>query len=238
MVELVSYWRIIKQRGWLILLALLAFGISYVVARPSSPSGYTAHMRFVVGVTPEEQPTGTYTYDRYYTWLTAEYLLDDLSEVVKSQRFAADVATTAGLPIPAGTIQGATSAGKLHRVLDVSLSWGDREQIELLSNAVVETLTQHGDTYFAQLGTEQAVISVIDPPTVMPIGQSTRQKLDLPLRLILALVVGLVLAFLLDYVDPNVRHHADAVDLGVPLLAEIPTDAGLRRWLGLRHRRP
>lgn len=238
MVELVIYWRIVRRRAWLILLAVAVFAASYALARPTPVSGFTARMRFVVGITPEEQPAGTYTYDRYYTWLTAEYLLDDLAEVVKSQRFAADVAALSGLPVPAGAIQGATSAGKLHRLLDVSLSWGDRAQIETLANAVVQTLTTQGGRYFAQLGTEDAVIAVIDPPAIAPIGPSLRQRLDLPLRLALALVVGVVLAFLADYVDPTIRHRLDAAALGLPLLGEIPTPRGLRSWLPQRRRLP
>lgn len=238
MVELAAYCQVLKRRVWLIALALVAFLISYVLVRPSMPGGYTAHMRFVVGITPEQHPSGTYTYDRYYTWLTAEYLLDDLSEVVKSQRFAADVATRSGLSVPGGVIQGATSAGKLHRVLDVSLSWHDHDELQALANATVEALVDGGDRYFAQLGTNDAVISVIDPPSIAPIGPSLRQRLDLPLRIILALLVGVVLAFLLDYVDPTVRHRADARELGISILAEIPSNHRFWRWLPLRHRLP
>lgn len=238
MVELVVYWRIVRRRAWLILLALVVFAASYALARPAPASGYTARMRFVVGITPEKQPVGTYTYDRYYTWLTAEYLLDDLSEVVKSQRFAADVAATAGLPVPVGAIQGATSAGKLHRVLDVSLSWGDLQQIEILANAVAQTLTTRGGDYFAQLGTEDAVIALIDPPAIAPVGASLRQRLDLPLRLALALLIGVVLAFVVDYLDPAIRQRADAATLGLPLLGEIPARRGLWGWLPPRHRSP
>jgi len=235
MVELIVYWRIIRRRAWLILLALAVFAASYALTRPTPASGYTARMRFVVGITPEEQPIGVYTYDRYYTWLTAEYLLDDLAEVVKSQRFAADVAELSGLPVPAGAIQGATSAGKLHRVLDVSLSWGNREQIETLANAVVTTLTTRGGHYFAQLGAEDAVIAIIDPPSISPIGPSLRQRLDLPLRLALALTIGVVLAFLADYLDPTIRQRDDARALGLPVFGEIP---GPRRWLPHHRRAP
>jgi len=238
MTELSLYGHIIKRRLWLVLLSLLAFALSYALFRPTQPSGYTAQMRFVVGITPEEQPAGTYTYDRYYTWLTAEYLLDDLSEVVKSQAFADDVAAIAGLPVPAGAIQGATSAGKLHRILTVSLSWGDRAQIETIANAIVQALAEQGDRYFVQLGTDAAVITLIDPPAIHPIGASLRQRLDLPLRLVLALLIGIALAFLADYLDPTIRHRADAVALGLPLLGEIPASRPRWHWLPLRRRLP
>ncbi len=237
-IDLIAYWRVLKSRAWLILLSLLAFGVSYLLVRPTPPSGYSAHMRFVVGVAPEEQPVGTYTYDRYYTWLTAEYLLDDLSEVVKSQRFAEDVGAAAGLPLPPHVIQGATSAGKLHRILDVSISWGDLAEIQKIADAAVTVLTTRGGEYFAQLGTEDAVITLIDPPAVAPIGSSLRQRLDLPLRLALALLVGIALAFLADHIDPTVRHRADALALGLPLIGQIPAKHSWWRWLPLHRRLP
>jgi capsular polysaccharide biosynthesis protein len=53
--------------------------------------------------------------------------------------------------------------------------------------------------------------------------------------LILALVVGIALAFLLDYLDDTIRHRADVESLGLPILAEIPTRRGV--LAGFRRRR-
>lgn len=225
--ELRLYWRIVKQRLlWVIALVALV-ALSYGVWRPSSQTLYTASMRFTVGIKPEAATGEYYRYDRYYTWLTAEYLLDDLAEVVKSRVFAADVSTLSGLAVPAGTIQAATATGKLHRILSVQLTWSQPNELALIANAIVQTLQEHGDKYFAQLSTGDAVVALIDPPQVTPVGPSLRQRLDLPLRLILALIAGIGLAFLLDYLDTSVRHRDDLAELGIPILAEIPTRS---RW--------
>ncbi len=221
--ELRHYWRIVRRRlGWILLLLFVVL-ISHVALTRTPPPVYAASMRFVVGVRPEAGDNEIYRYDRYYTWLTAEYLVDDLSEVVKSQAFAQDIAERAGLAVPAGAIQGATSAGKLHRILTVSITWPDAAELERLANAVVVTLRDEGGAYFAQLSTEEAVVSLIDPPAVGVVGPSLRQRLDLPLRLILALAAGVGLAFLLDYLDDTIREE-DLAALGLDVLARIPRE--------------
>ena len=228
------YWRIVKRRLWLVLGLLAILLLSYFLFRPAESTYYIANMRLVVGLKPEPGVGSYYTYDRYYTWLTAEYLLDDFAEVVKSEMFARDVAALAGIDLPAGAIHGATSTGKLHRILSVSITWPDREELTGIANAVVQVVRNQGDAYFAQLSTDSATISVIDPPSIREAMPSLRQRLDLPLRLVLGLAVGVALAFLLDYIDDTVRGRADLEELGLPILAEIPVR---RKWLSCLFRR-
>jgi len=232
--ELRLYGAIIKRRLWLIVSLLVILALSYALWPPRSLTAYTAQMRFVVGIRPEPGAGDYYTYDRYYTWLTAEYLVDDLAEVVKSQAFAQDVAQRSGLAVAAGAIQGATSAGKLHRILSVSITWGNAQEMERIAQAVTAALVEGGQLYFAQLGTERAAVALIDPPAIGAVGPSLRQRLDLPLRLLLALAAGVALAFLLDYLDDTIRHRADLETLGLPILAEIPSQRG---WLARLWRR-
>jgi capsular polysaccharide biosynthesis protein len=219
--ELRAYWRVVRRRIWVVVALPALVLISYLALRTDVSPSYVAGMRFVVGVRPEPA-SEQYTYDRYYTWLTAEYLLDDLAEVVKSQRFARDVADRSGLPVPPGAIQGATSAGKLHRILNVSVSWPDPDELGRLAEAVQGVLVDGAGGYFAQLGTEAATVSVIDPPSIHVVGPSLRQRIDLPLRLALGLGAALGLTFLLDYVDDSVRDRRDLQTLGLPVLAEVP----------------
>lgn len=235
--ELRLYWSIVIRRAWLVVALLAIVLVSYLLLTPEPRTSYTAGMRFVVGIRPERQGD-YYAYDRYYTWLTAEYLVDDLSEVVKSRSFAEDVAALAGVPVGAGPIQGATSAGKLHRILTVTISSPDDEELARIADAVVTILTTSADRYFTQLSTDSAVISLIDAPTVSPVERSLRDRIDLPLRLLLALAAGVGLTFLLDYVDGSVRHRADLAGLAVPVLGEIPARHPWRNRLPLRRSNP
>jgi len=236
--QLRMYWQLIRKRLWLVLGLPLVVGLSYPLVTTPPPPSYAAGMRFVVGVRPETTAADQYTYDRYYTWLTAEYLVDDLSEVVKSRRFAEDVGRLAQLEVPPGAIQGATSAGKLHRVLSVTVTWPDPDELAAIATAVQDILTHHADAYFAQLGTESAEVAIIDPPSVYPVAPSLREQLDLPLRIGLALAAGIALAFFLDYVDDTVRGPGDLAALGLEVMAIIPGRSGLRATLGRRRRLP
>jgi capsular polysaccharide biosynthesis protein len=84
-------------------------------------------------------------------------------------------------------------------------------------------MEQDSTNYLAQLGTQGALIQVIDapsPPARNP--QSLTRRLYLPLRLLLALVAGVALTFLADYLDMTVRGKTELEALDIPVLAEIP----------------
>ena len=179
---------------------------------------------------------GPGTAHRYYTWLTAEYLIDDLAEVVKSSAFAQavrDEAVASGAwqdpstTIPVGAIQGATSSGKLHRILTVSIAWPDADQLAGLANAAVTVLQKRASSFFALSSVDRVQLHLIDAPVVVRVSPSLTQRLQIPIRLLLALVAGVSLTFLLDYLDDTVRDGKEIESLGVSLLGQIPAQRRL-----------
>lgn len=234
--ELRRYAFIVWKRGWivLVLVALTAiFSLLFGVGQ-TAPS-YQASLRVTMGLKPEERGPDVYTYDRYYTWLTSEYLTDSFSEVVKSQAFAGDVSArlAAGatpLQVPAGAIQGSTVAEKQHRILTLTITWGDPAQLQAIADAAVAVLQDSSARYFAQLGTDGADVYVIDLPSVAAVGPGLREKLDLPLRLFLALLAGIALAFLLDYLDQSVRDREELEAMGIAVQGQVPPLPGRRRF--------
>jgi len=225
--ELREYWHIVRRRWWLpVGLAVLVGVLTLVMQRPWQPRSpsYNATMRFNVGIQPERL-SGVYTYDRYYTMLTSEYLVDDMGEIVRSQRFAEEVSrrlADRGITMPAGAIGASTQPGKLHRILTVNVGWGDPAQLQAIADAIVATLTQSSADFFAQFSAEEADIRLIDPPVISRIGRPAREQLDLPLRILLALTAGVALAFLLNYLDEYVRDRTDLERLGLTVLGEVP----------------
>ncbi len=230
--ELKQYARIVWARWWLpVGLALIVLLASLPGLLSPKPAVYQAAMRFAVGVVPEEGTGAYYTYDRYYTWLSSEYLVDDLSELVKSGVFAAAVSeelASRAIQVPAGAIGGSTQAGKLHRILSVSITWGDEGELREIANAVVRVLQSRSAEFLAQLGSENAEMRLIDPPVVFAVGKSLRDRLDLPIRLVLAALAGVALAFVWDYLDDSVRSVAETEALGLRVLGAIPAKG--RRW--------
>ncbi|GIV70564.1 YveK family protein [Caldilinea sp.] len=226
--ELREYWVILRRRWWLpVTLAALVGLISVLQLRPWQPRAamYSASMRLLVGVLPAAEQDATAYDPRYYAWLTSEYLVDDFTEVVRSQLFAAQVSQRLrdqNIEVPAGVIQGSAATGKLHRIITLSFTWPDAAQLEAIARAAADELTQNAAFYFRQLGTENAGVTLIDGPSVGVVGAGVREQIELPLRVLLALIVGVGLAFLLHYLDDSVRRPEELEALGVPVLGEIP----------------
>jgi capsular polysaccharide biosynthesis protein len=225
--ELRAYGRIILRRWWIpVGLAVLVAVLTMVMQRPwqQRPTSYQATMRFNVGLQPERIP-GVYTYDRYYTMLTSEYLVDDLSEIVRGQVFTDEVSrrlAAQGLTVPPGAIGASTQPGKLHRILTINVNWPDEAQLRDIANAVSAVLTQSSADFFGQFSMAEADIRMIDPPVVSPVGRPAREQLDLPLRVLLALAAGVALEFLFHYLDTTVRDETDLEQLGLPVLGRVP----------------
>jgi capsular polysaccharide biosynthesis protein len=225
--ELKLYWHILWKRIWIPALLVVVVGLVSWLTRQTPPTTYNATMRFTVGVRPQEI-ANQYNYDSYYAWLSSEYLADDMTAIVSSQAFAEDVNRRleelgSSVRIPAGSIGGVTMAEKQHRILRLNMSWGNAAELADISRAVVIVMEQDSPKYLTQLGTPGALIQVIDPPAPPTANSpSLTQRLDLPVRLLLALAAGVALVFLLDYLDDSVRGRADLEALGLPVLAEVP----------------
>ncbi len=225
--ELRAYWNILR-RGWWIpaLLVVLVAAFSLLTYRAPAPV-YQASIRFTIGVSADRQIQGV---DPILTaYQASEYIRDDFVEILHSEMFANDVNANLGgtnLRISKGNISGAVE--KQRRIMSMTLTWGNPDEARLIAQAASKTLETQNAKYFKQLGSEGATVTLIDGPDVAPVGQSLREKLDIPIRLALALAAGLLLAFLLDYVDTTIRDTREVEALGLKVLGEIPRAQGTR----------
>lgn len=228
--ELRDYWRIVRRRWWIpVVLTLLVAGISAAQLRPwqSPPPSYSASLRLLVSVLPANRADASLYDPRYYAWLTSEYLVDDFTEVVGTELFAQGVnqrLAAQGIVIPTGLIQGSAATGKQHRLIRLTLTWGDPAQLAAIAEAAVAELSEKTPVYFQQLGTPDAQVTLLDSPSVSPVGVGIRQRLEWPLRVILALIAGVGLLFLLDYLDTSVRRSDELEEMGLPVVGTIPRE--------------
>jgi capsular polysaccharide biosynthesis protein len=218
--ELKEYWRIVWRRWWLVVgLVGLVLVISLLTYQPPATT-YVASMRFAVGIEgagPVDTPSGE---GRSDAWLASEYLADDLSEVVKGGNFAARIGERTGFPVPAGVL----SASREHRIMTVTAGWPDPTQAQAIAEAVAVELETAPYDYFPQLRQTTAEVILIDGPAIGTVGPSLTQRLDLPLRLTVALVAGVALALLWHYLDNTVRERREVEALGLQVLGEIPRE--------------
>lgn len=237
--ELRQYGKVVRRHLWVVILLPLVALIAGLLFRSSPASLYQATMRITIGVVPppNTSPTGE---DLYNYELASEYFADDFSEVVKSGAFAQDVShrlKTQGIEVQPGAIQGFTVAQKQHRILSIVITWPHEEEARAIAQATIAALEEEGPKYFPQLGFAQAQVFVIDGPSIpgwtpVGVGLSLRDRLDLPIRLILGLIAGVGLAFLLDYLDDSLRETEGVEALGIPVLGRIPAPS---IWERLSH---
>jgi len=227
--ELRQYWRIVWKRWWLIAALLLIVRVVSLLAYQEPAPVYQATMRFAVGIVGGEPVMAVSGEGRSDAWLASEYLADDLSQVLRGGDFAARIGEAVGFPVPSGSI----FASREHRVMTVSITSADSEQVQAIAETLATAVEDGGAGYFPQLAGVEARAVLIDGPGIAPLGRSLKDKLDLPMRLLVALVAGVALAFLWDYLDYTVRDRADAESLGVTILCEIPRES-LRRRLKRR----
>ena len=200
-------------------------GLGLLSYRPAPPA-YNAGVRFIVG-----QPPGAAAADldeqRYYNWLTSEYIVNGLTDWVRGGNFAAAVSARLadqGIDAPPGAIQGGLAADNARSMLTISLTAGDPNTLAAMLDGVIAVLTEENAAALPQLGGQTAVLTQLDEPVVNPISAGLRSQLDLPLRVALALAAGVGLALLAHYLDPAVRDRAEAERAGLPILAEIPKE--------------
>lgn len=224
--ELGDYARVLRRYGWLIVLLVVVVGVGSYIFRAQPAPQYSASVRFTIGVNapPAKEVTG---YDPILTaYQASEYIRDDFVEIIQSDVFAADVnallakSGVTGVTISKGNLGAAVE--KQRRLMSMSITWGNAAQAQQIADAAVKNLSENNAKYFAQLGSAGATVAVIDKPVVSPIGKSLREQLDIPIRVVIALLAGIALAFILDYLDTSVRDAREAEALGLQVIGEIP----------------
>ena len=225
---------ILMRRWWLVL------GLPVVVALLTVLSGgpddvtVEARLRFAIDIPRSVIVEGS---DEGTAAKIGAALIDDIARVIPSEAFAAAVADRlpAGVDDSAGEIASELSATDRHRIADVwvrrtvpadalGVPGADpREDLGMIAEKVVEELEENGSQWFARLGEDEVALTVIDGPTVSIAAASLRSRLELPMRVALALVVGVGLAFLLHALDPRLYTDADAEDAsGAGVVGRIP----------------
>jgi len=235
--EIAHYLDVLRRRWWIVALTTLAALLVAGALAYRGANAYKATVRVAVSTPIPEDCTGqpapstdgmpSRFYDcYYYAWLTSEYLADDLSEIVRSRSFAEDVGAAMGEQVDPKTITDVVRTRKTHRILAITVTANTFDRAQRLGNAIIKVLGTDPGKYLAQLATQHGQVVVIDPPETQRGDGPAAVALDIGLKTLLGLLFGLALVFAIDYLDPTVRDARDAErTLGLPILAEIPSDA-------------
>lgn len=222
--ELRLYWKLLRRRWPLVLVpAVIVLAIGLATYRKPLPS-YNVGVQFLVGQEPSAA-TDAVDEQRYYGWLTSEYIVNGLTDWVRGGQFAQAVSQqleAEGKAIPPAAIQGGLAADNARSMLTISMTYGDAEALPAMMNAAIEVLQQQNHRALPQLGGEGAVLVQLGEPVINQMSAGIRSQLDLPLRVALAVFAGAALALLVEYLDPTIRDREELAKLGLSIMGEIP----------------
>ncbi|MCC6630051.1 MAG: hypothetical protein IT340_21950 [Chloroflexi bacterium] len=217
----------ILRRRWLVIVAVvLVAAVGGGALLLLGPRQYTAEVRLLITRIPNQAPgsTADFRFDDYYRFLTTEYVLDDLVEQVGGNVFALKVLERlhprGWTAITDEQVQRSLKSERAHRILTVEATGTTREQALALTQAVEEVLLNEQPAAQPADGSRVSMVTIHRDPVAH--SNLTRLLLIYAVELLLALLLALGLAFLLDYLDDRVRDADDAEALGLPLLGRLP----------------
>jgi capsular polysaccharide biosynthesis protein len=221
MTEIREYWRILRARWYIpVVLTVLTIVFTLLTARTPPPT-YVATLRFTIGVNADPNVTGQDPILGAYQ--ASEYIRDDFVYVLSSEMFADAVNATLNDPalkISKNNLAGAVE--KQRRIMSLTVTWNNPDEAKRIADAAAQTLAAQNAKYFAQLGSQRATVTIIDGPDVAPVTPGLRERLDIFIRAAIAFAAGVVLAFILDYLDDSVRGASDVEKIGLKVMGEIP----------------
>ena len=226
--ELKWYLQVLLRRWPAIVILPLLVALLAVYQDTTRTEQYSAEARLSVVRMPDMAPVEDFRYDEYYNYLASEFKIDDLVETVRGNVFAGAVAErmqAEGIEISTTDVQSAISSDRNHRILSVNTATTDPERTLAISRAIVLELESNPEVYLdmPEGGPGATVRAVQIPESAGP--DSARARLILVLGVLVALGIGVMLAFLLDYLDDTL-YDADstAAALKLPVLSSVPVE--------------
>lgn len=221
--ELRAFLKALTRRWWLVaapvLIVLVHTAATY---RPPAPL-YQVVMRFSAGTVPAGLSED---YDRYYPWLTSEYIANGLADIAETGAFAGAVAmrlAERGMMVEPIEVQSRITTDNAQSILVVYLTWPDAAGAQAVAEAVSQELTENGAAYFPQLAGLESPVRRLDDPYAAPVGPGLRAQLMGPaVRLGLALAVGAALALAWHYFDPTVQESQELEEMGIAVVGTLP----------------
>jgi capsular polysaccharide biosynthesis protein len=229
--ELREYWSIIRRHWWLPAAVTVVALLASTVVGIRGASAYKTDMRLAVSTIPVQDPNAERYFDpTYYSNLDSEYLADDMSEFMTSRAFADEVhreLATSSTPtdVDIETIMTATRTKKTHRFIDITITTPTFEDGSAIAGSISRILKDpsHVAQYLTALTAYRTQMEIVTPPVTHRANTLFGLISEIGLRTLIGLLVGIGLAFLVDYVDPSVRTREEAERvLQMPVLAEIP----------------
>jgi capsular polysaccharide biosynthesis protein len=225
--ELRQYWDVIWRRRWLVLVIVLAATAVSVVMFVRTPWTYETQVKFITRQAPDAPTLQSTLFinQPYASWIGSEFLVDEYTEIVKSDAFAIAVNEEIGGGLNVPFIKASIDADRKNRELRLIVTGRSPQEAAQLADAAGKVLTQVRikpiQGIFAD---DKPVFTQIDLASPdRTISSRNRELINAAVRIAIGVVAALALTFLLEYLDNSVRDERDAERvLDLPVIGAIP----------------
>ena len=222
--EFAEVFRIVLRRWWLIVLPVALAAVmaipEFIRSSSAGQSGYNAQLTYSAAqLLNLSERDGDYT----DIWLASEYTVDALTDWVRSSSFREEIQSQLAEPdTPLDSLH--VAADNVRNVGAIYFSHQNSEALRAIVDAAMLALTTRSQAYFPQLGGDSAQVTILDQATVTAAPTPLTNRFAPLMRLGIAFLIGLALAFFAEYVDQTIYHQDDLRRLGIPLLGSVPRD--------------
>ena len=225
-----EYKRILLRRWWLIVLLPLLAGIFSFLTAPGEqeqpPITYVYELEYSVSFIPLDLSQFPQEQDSRLSAVQAsEYVADDLTEIFVGSKFAEFVQQYMRTDKSTAAIGQAVRTAKAHRLVIIVMRAFTAEEVEELAEAVKLAVENDLTPFLNDLWeigemrlelTDDSGVFSESPPL-------TPEESNIPVRILLAFIAAIAIAFGLDYLDDSIRVREEAEQLVGRVLAEIPS---------------
>lgn len=258
--ELRSYGKILWRRAWIIAFVVgvvvlyAAYQYYTLYKTPGELKAYqsTVIARLGLQATPNSS-------DQYYSdyQSTSEALADEFvtGPLLSSKEFATQVQQQIQIDTQNGEVHGdlgpwqdiaaissALSATRTHALVTINALWSTAAGAQAIARAAGEVCVAHIGSYLdyevrqvpasassSHPPVSAQIVSAASDPALVA-GPAANKPLLLLVLILLALVIGVALAFLIEYLDDRIRSRDEIIQLlQLPVYGEIPRSPGKAR---------
>lgn len=225
-----AYLRILGARKKLILIVTIVAFVGSVILALIWPNAYESSVRVhVQAVPPAPTPENGESHysEEYYRQILAQYNIEDFSEIVQGQAFAASVseivAERYGLRLSPKEIENSLRSNRSHRVLEITYVSGEPLVAQALADAAQTLLETRAGDYSPAVDRGLVSLKIVDPASDPEATSLIRLGLDIFARTLVAFLLITGLAFVLEVVSGICRSREDVEEaIQVLVVSTIP----------------
>jgi len=220
--DLLIVWRMLRRWWWLIALPVVIVGAltlpSLVSNEQPAAGGY--YTRFTYTSAQESSNLPDRDGDYQDVWLASEFVVNAFTDWVRSSSFRDELTQAlADEALNLGLLGIASDNNRSIGVIEMSYPDPNLERIATAAITVLQTRNQE---YFPHLGGAAADVVILDAPVVVATAPPLTNRLEPVIRTAIALIIGLGLAVVAEYLDPTLRYADEVEAQGLKVLARVP----------------